>query len=280
MECGNFQQIIREMKKLDKNSSTHDIEASDVGMNSPDEVAYLGSKISLISKSEIRYEGILYTFDTKDSTIALSNVRSFGTEDRRTDHPVTPQDEIYEYIIFKVSDIKDIRICLPPKPQPTREGGLPNDPAIIQQVLGSTSGSNGPIGSTSFSNSMPESPSQPQNTSPVMDMLNHLSDRSSPTQVNSDSKSPKNKANKEFKEVIEKLLKSSLEMEAANGETDVENNEVEEVEIETETDRKSGKSVKKAFLKVLNSVRKSSKKSEVKKVAEIPLKLLPGQKIF
>lgn len=33
---------------------------------------YLGSKISIISKSEIRYEGILYTVDPKESTIALA----------------------------------------------------------------------------------------------------------------------------------------------------------------------------------------------------------------
>merc|ERR1719251_21623 len=98
-------------------------------MTSTGGVPYLGSKISLISKSEIRYEGILYTID---STVALSKVRSFGTEDRPTDRPVAPRDEIYEYIIFRGSDIKDIRVCQPPKPQPTLEGGLPNDPAIVQ----------------------------------------------------------------------------------------------------------------------------------------------------
>ena len=59
-------------------------------------------------------------------------MRSFGTEDRPTDRPVAPRDEVYEYIIFRGTDIKDIRVCQPPKPQPTLEGGLPNDPAIVQ----------------------------------------------------------------------------------------------------------------------------------------------------
>ena len=59
-------------------------------------------------------------------------VRSFGTEDRPTDRPVAPRDEVYEYIIFRGADIKDIRVCEPPKPQATLQGGLPNDPAIVK----------------------------------------------------------------------------------------------------------------------------------------------------
>uniref|UniRef100_A0A8C5EHX4 LSM family member 14B n=1 Tax=Gouania willdenowi TaxID=441366 RepID=A0A8C5EHX4_GOUWI len=71
---------------------------------------YIGSKISLISKAQIRYEGILSSVDTDRSTVALAKVKSYGTEDRHADRPVPPKDEIYEYIIFRGSDIKDITV--------------------------------------------------------------------------------------------------------------------------------------------------------------------------
>jgi protein LSM14 len=106
---------------------------------------YLGSKISLVSKAKIRYEGILYTIDANESTVALSKgkffaiteclfiylfiyfiVRSFGTEDRPTDRPVPARDEIFEYIIFRGADIEDLQVREPP------QSTLTQDPAIVE----------------------------------------------------------------------------------------------------------------------------------------------------
>uniref|UniRef100_A0A4W5QCS9 LSM family member 14B n=1 Tax=Hucho hucho TaxID=62062 RepID=A0A4W5QCS9_9TELE len=85
-------------------------------------IPYSGSKISLISKAWIRYEGILYSLDTDNSTVALARVKSFGTEGQTTN-------------ILVGSAIKDINVCESLKPH----HGLPHYPAIVQRAIGSTS---------------------------------------------------------------------------------------------------------------------------------------------
>lgn len=50
-------------------------------------------------------------------------MRSYGTEDRETLYPVPAQTQIYEYILFRGSDIKDIRVV---------QTAIAQDPAIVQ----------------------------------------------------------------------------------------------------------------------------------------------------
>uniref|UniRef100_A0A8R1HG97 Protein LSM14 homolog n=1 Tax=Caenorhabditis japonica TaxID=281687 RepID=A0A8R1HG97_CAEJA len=130
---------------------------------------YIGSKISLISKLDIRYEGILYTVDTNDSTIALAKVRSFGTEKRPTANPVAARDDVYEYIIFKASDIKDLIVCDTPK-MATIGGGLPYDPAIISVSSRSAPASNSDGGAAASAGS--SRAGTPSRNSPLAQIVN------------------------------------------------------------------------------------------------------------
>lgn len=54
-------------------------------------------------------------------------VKSYGTEDRETQFPIAPQNQCYDYILFRGTDIKDIRVI--------NNNPVPNDPAIMQMHL-------------------------------------------------------------------------------------------------------------------------------------------------
>jgi len=91
---------------------------------------YIGSKISLVSKAKIRYEGYLYTIDTEESTVTLAKVKSFGTENRKVTNKVPARNEIYEYIVFRGSDIDDLHVAA--GPNENKQGQVGEDPAIVQ----------------------------------------------------------------------------------------------------------------------------------------------------
>ncbi|KAI9144709.1 Scd6-like Sm domain-containing protein [Paraphysoderma sedebokerense] len=93
---------------------------------------YKGLKISLISRSNIRYEGVLENIDAETSTIALTQVRSFGTEGRAANplEEIPPTDAVYNYICFRAQDVKDLHVIeQPPAAQAPPTAQAPSEPA-------------------------------------------------------------------------------------------------------------------------------------------------------
>ena len=80
------------------------------------------------------YVGTLHEINPEASTIALENVISHGTEGRRGNpaEEIAPSASVYEYIVFRGSDVKDISFADEQKenqqPEPPQ---VPDDPAIL-----------------------------------------------------------------------------------------------------------------------------------------------------
>ncbi|KAM5532925.1 hypothetical protein V8D89_013391 [Ganoderma adspersum] len=92
-------------------------------------LSFIGKPVSLISQSsDVRYTGILTGSDPVASTIQLSNVYSMGTELRRPPNEYIPAaTELYTYIIFRASEVKDLAVDEPANQR--RDVG--EDPAVI-----------------------------------------------------------------------------------------------------------------------------------------------------
>ena len=54
-------------------------------------------------------------------------MRFFGTEDRQTDNPIQPREDVFDYIIFRGKDIKDLHVC-----DPSNTSLAQTDPAIVE----------------------------------------------------------------------------------------------------------------------------------------------------
>ena len=71
---------------------------------------YIGSRITLVSVSQIRYEGTLYEVDQAEASVSLKDVQMFGTEGRREGTDIPPNDAVYPFIKFRASDILELQV--------------------------------------------------------------------------------------------------------------------------------------------------------------------------
>ncbi|WFD00444.1 hypothetical protein MYAM1_003193 [Malassezia yamatoensis] len=84
--------------------------------------SFLGALISLTSRSNVRYQGVLSSIDAAQATLALEKVRSWGTEGRcanagQPQDEVDGSDKVYDYIVFRAADVVDLRIDDPTPPK-------------------------------------------------------------------------------------------------------------------------------------------------------------------
>lgn len=78
------------------------------------------------------YVGTLHKIDSESSTVALEDVKSYGTEGRRSgDEEVAASDKVYNFIVFRGSDVKDLRIEKSALVKENKPPQVPDDPAII-----------------------------------------------------------------------------------------------------------------------------------------------------
>lgn len=119
----------------------------------------VGSRIGVISSSDIRYEGLLHNIDANNNTITLLNVRIYGTEGRKQGaEQVAPSDQVYEYIVFSGADIKDLTLYENQTPA--------NDPAIVSAAPGRNASSLPPAKNASSTSPQPSNqPLAPTSTS-------------------------------------------------------------------------------------------------------------------
>ena len=109
-------------------------------MSSPNaESTLTDAKVRIITNSDIRYEGTLYKINATEKTIALKDVSSFGTEDRRPDRILPPSSLVYEYIVFRSAEIKDLIVLknaeTAPKDDPKPEPEKPKQEAQPEKAV-------------------------------------------------------------------------------------------------------------------------------------------------
>lgn len=110
---------------------------------------YIGKTISLISNKGLRYVGLLDNINADDATVALKSVRLFGTEGRMAQNgnpqfEVGPGTDIYEYVVFRGSDVKDLSVLDVPLDQVQPEPYHAPQPAATAPATGPSSTATGP----------------------------------------------------------------------------------------------------------------------------------------
>ncbi|KFK28592.1 hypothetical protein AALP_AA7G017600 [Arabis alpina] len=72
---------------------------------------YIGCFVTLISKCDLRYDGVIYKLNLDDWRIGLQNVRCYGTEERgKNGLHIMPSNVVFEWVIFNGLQLKNVLV--------------------------------------------------------------------------------------------------------------------------------------------------------------------------
>ncbi|KAM9935098.1 hypothetical protein OXX80_005337 [Metschnikowia pulcherrima] len=149
---------------------------------------YIGKTISLISNKGLRYVGLLDKISAEDATVSLKSVRSFGTEGRMAEQgqpamEVMPGTDVYEYVVFRGSDVKDLSVLDTPIEEvrpvtyyppsgtanspPASHTTAQNAPAVPGPTSAPSRGETAPRGNTGTHTTNSQSAASPASASPA-----------------------------------------------------------------------------------------------------------------
>eukprot|EP00792_Barthelona_sp_PAP020_P010331 TRINITY_DN3691_c0_g1_i1.p1 TRINITY_DN3691_c0_g1~~TRINITY_DN3691_c0_g1_i1.p1 ORF type:complete len:215 (+),score=65.26 TRINITY_DN3691_c0_g1_i1:43-687(+) len=93
---------------------------------------YIGTRVSIFSNRNARYEGILSGYNVENQIVILKNVTFFGTEDRTVDSPIPGKpDQLYPFVQFKAEHIKQIMVFVE---EDNSKEDLYEDPIIANEL--------------------------------------------------------------------------------------------------------------------------------------------------
>ncbi|KAA6397182.1 MAG: hypothetical protein EZS28_007291 [Streblomastix strix] len=108
-------------------------------MNNSQLEALIGSRFSIITNDQTRYEGMLDSVEIETGFLILKRVRCMGTEDRIATVQVPPGDHIYPINSFSANDVIDIKMIGQEEEQTTSDKPAPSFSHIFPVKPDSTS---------------------------------------------------------------------------------------------------------------------------------------------
>lgn len=92
----------------------------------------IGNLITIILLNEVRYDGILFSINSKEASVVLRDVKCKGTEDRVQDptKKVPSSSAVMNFVIFPGNEIQDLYV----HEEPVEEPVVPPAPPKVQEI--------------------------------------------------------------------------------------------------------------------------------------------------